>query len=217
MLKLCGFAISNYYNKVKLVLLEKGIPFEEQVVRPGRDEAVINQSPAGKIPFLVTDSGTISESTAIVEYLEEAFPEPRLLPVDPYARAKCRELIQHLELNVELVARRTYSEAFFGQSVSEEIKGQVRDSLGVGLLAVSRLARLAPYALGEEFSLADCALWPSLGIISCATEAAFGENLLARVPGVDDYLTRLGARPHFKKVAADRAAAWKLVNASQGH
>ncbi len=61
MLKLCGFAASNYYNKVKLALLEKGVPFEEVTAWVGETDTTA--SPLGKVPYLLTDDGPISEST----------------------------------------------------------------------------------------------------------------------------------------------------------
>ncbi len=106
MLQLCGFAISNYYNKVKLVLLEKGLPFEEQrVMTRSKDEAVLSCSPLGKIPFLKTEQGALCESQVIVDYLEAVYPDPPLLPADPFAAAKVRELATFVDLHLELVAR----------------------------------------------------------------------------------------------------------------
>ena len=71
MLVLCGSSISNYYNKVKLALLEKGVEFsEEYVATGGSDEAVLGASPLAKIPFLRTDAGPLCESQAILEYIE---------------------------------------------------------------------------------------------------------------------------------------------------
>ena len=69
MIKLCGFALSNYYNKVKFVLLEHGIPFEEVLVKTGQDEALLAHSPLGKVPYIQTEHGDLCESQAIVEYL----------------------------------------------------------------------------------------------------------------------------------------------------
>ncbi|MGB8857130.1 MAG: glutathione S-transferase N-terminal domain-containing protein, partial [Burkholderiales bacterium] len=60
MLKLCGFSASNYYNKVKLALLEKNIPFAEELVWPSKDEALFKRSPIGKIPFIEVEGGAIS-------------------------------------------------------------------------------------------------------------------------------------------------------------
>ena len=73
MLKLCGFAASNYYNKVKLALLEKGVPFEEVIAWMGETDAAA--SPLGKVPYVLTDEGPISESTVILEYLEQRYPQ----------------------------------------------------------------------------------------------------------------------------------------------
>ena len=63
MITLCGFAISNYYNVVKLALLEKDIPFvEEYVPTKSTEEAVLSHSPLGKIPFIRTPQGSLCES-----------------------------------------------------------------------------------------------------------------------------------------------------------
>src|SRR5512145_1755985 len=98
MLTLCGFAASNYYNKVKLALLEKGAPFTEEQVFPSGNEDTLRLTPMGKVPFLRLSDGGLSESQAIIEYLEQIQPEPPLYPKDVLARAKCRELIQFIEL-----------------------------------------------------------------------------------------------------------------------
>jgi len=109
MVTLYGSAISNYYNKIKLALMEKEIAFLEELVSPSQDEAMLMLSPLGKIPFIKSDDGYLSESQAILEYLEDAFPANSLYPSEAFERAKCREFIQHLELNIELIARRLYA------------------------------------------------------------------------------------------------------------
>ena len=82
MITLCGFSVSNYYNKVKLALLEKGIPFKEELVMTGsKEDTVLNATPLGKVPFLRTEQGTLCESQVIVDYLEAAYPAVPLLPV----------------------------------------------------------------------------------------------------------------------------------------
>ena len=79
-----------------------------------------------------------------------------MYPAGVFARAKCRELIQHLELNAEWVARRLYKESFFGGRVSEETKSEARVRLALGLTSVAQLASFSPYALGPSFTAADC-------------------------------------------------------------
>jgi len=117
MITLYGIAISNYYNKVKFALLEKNIAFTEEALPPGQTDAVLKRSPLGKIPFIKTPDGYLSESQAILEYLEETFPEKLLYPGDAFERAKCRELIQHIELNVELIARHLCGSRFRRKSL----------------------------------------------------------------------------------------------------
>jgi glutathione S-transferase len=100
----------HHYNKLKLVLLEKGVPFRERLVYPWQRDSFLTSSPLGKIPFVETEHGSLSESQVILEYLEDRYPESPLYARSTFARAKCRELIQHLELNAEWVARRLYKE-----------------------------------------------------------------------------------------------------------
>ncbi len=208
MITLYGFAISNYYNKIKLVLLEKDIPFREELTYPSQDEALLRRSPLGKIPFIETEHGCLSESQAILEYLEDAYPAKPLYPADPFECARNRELIQHLELNIELIARRLYKEAFFGGSVSAETKQEVKERVEIGLAGLARLAKLSPYILGSEITVADFLVWVHVGTMGMALQKIYGEDLVAKhIPGIADYLALIENREHVKKVAADRAVA----------
>lgn len=208
MINLCGFAISNYYNKTKLVLLEKGIEFTEELVFPSQDEALLKRSPLGKIPFIETESGNLSESQVILEYLEEVYPEIPLYPAESFERAKCRELIQHLELNVELPARRLYKEAFFGGTVSEETKNEVKERLEIGLNGLARLTKFSPYIAGDTYTAADCVAWLHFFMISLTTQKIYGTDMLVvHFPEIARYMQMLETRPAVQKVAASRGAA----------
>ena len=208
MLTLCGFAVSNYYNKLKLVLLEKGVPFEERLVYPWQSELFQGASPMGKIPFVETEHGGLSESQVILEYLEERYPEHPLYPSDLFQRARCRELIQHLELNCEWVARRMYKESFFGGSVSEEIKHEARARLAIGLNAVAQLSSFSPYILGSAFTAADCIAHVHFLMNRLTTEKIYGENMLnMHFPQLSAYLHLMDARPHIRRMLAERDAA----------
>lgn len=209
MITLCGIPLSNYYNKVKLALLEKGIPFGEEYVKThSHDEAVLSCSPLGKVPFIKTPHGALCESQVIVDYLEAAYPDtPRLMPADPWQAAKVRELITYVELHLELVARELYAEAFFGGTVSDGTKQRVARVLPSNIAAFKRLARFGPYLAGEQFTLADCAGWVSLPLVGMATKIIYGEDLL-QAGGVDwkAYAKLIGERPTALRVAAERKA-----------
>lgn len=208
MVTLCGFGVSNYYNKLKLVLLEKGVAFSERVLYPWQCESFLEMSPMGRIPFLVTEQGGLSESQVILEYLEERFPARPLYPGDVFERARCREVIQHLELNVEWVARRLYKESFFGGEVSNETKTEVRMRLATGLEALAALVRFDPYICGPTFTAADCCAVVHFMMVRHTTVRIYGQDmLLASVPAAADYLQRMAARPSIVKVLADREQA----------
>jgi glutathione S-transferase len=206
MLQLCGFSASNYYNKVKLALLEKGLAFEETMVYPSGADAFLADSPMGKVPFLKFNQVTLSESQAIIEYVEDVFPQHPLYPSEAMGRAKCRELIYVMELYLELPARRLYPAAFFGGSVSEELKNEVQKQLAKGVRGLTRLLRFGPYIAGAEFTFADCAALTHLPLISSACKTIFGGDLLAAVPGLGDYLSSMGQRSHVQRVNVDRKA-----------
>ncbi len=206
MITLCGMSLSNYYNKVKIVLLEKGIPFTEELQRTSsKDETVLNATPLGKIPFIKVDGQTLCESQVIVDYLEARYPEHPLLPADPLAAAKVRELIAFMELYVELVGRDLYLEAYFGGQVSDSTKERVKKALGRNLPAFKRLARFAPYAAGSSFTMADASAFATLPTVANATKLVYGEDLIAAA-GFDwkAYLKLLGERPSVQRVNADR-------------
>ena len=208
MITLCGFAVSNYYNKVKLALLEKGIPFNEELVMTGsREESVLSATPLGKVPFLRTEQGALCESQVMVDYLEAAYPAVPLVPADPFAAAKVRELCTFIDLHLELVARELYKQAFFGGTVGDDVKDKVRTQLAKSLPAFKRLARFSPYVAGDAFTAADCAAFVSLPLVASATKNVLGEDMLAAA-GIDwkAYAALIGQRPSAQKVGADRKA-----------
>ena len=212
-MKLCGFRISNYHNKVRLALLEKGIAHEEDAGwTPRQSEEFLLRSPMGKAPFLELDDGrSLSESQAICEYLDEAYPAKPLLPRDPLRRARVRELVAHMELYLELPARRTYGFVFFGRAVDEAVKQAVENALARGVRAFKTLTKFEPYIAGPELTLADCAAFVHLPLVSLATKLGYGRDVLEDVPGVVPYLAMLGERPAFARVRADQKAARAAV------
>ena len=218
MITLCGFAVSNYYNKVKIVLLEKGVAFSEQLVRPGNpDEAVLGASPLGKVPYLLVDGQGLCESQVICDYLEARFPMPPLVPTDPLAAAKVRELCQYLDLHVELVGRELYGAAFFGGTISDASKERVRKQLTKNLAALKRLLKLAPYAAGDTFTVADASAFAALPTVAGATRAVCGEDLVAAA-GIDwkSHLKLLGERASVQRVNADRKHEVDAARAKAG-
>jgi glutathione S-transferase len=207
MIKLYGVSVSNYYNKVKFSLLEKGIAFSEETLAPSADEALLARSPMGKVPCIDVDGRPLSESQPIVEYLEAVQAQPRLIPADPYAAAKCRELIAFMELYLDLPARRLLGHAVFGAPITEEVKQEVAQQLDRAVARFPRIARFGGYLCGDAFTLADIAAFVHLPLVSFLTTKVLGRDVLAPLVGLPAYLQRIGARPHAQHVTLDRDAA----------
>ena len=209
MIKLHGSPISNYYNKVKMALLEKGIAFEEVYsATKSKDEAVLAISPLGKIPFLGTDEGGLCESQVILEYLEAKFPAPALLPQDPYEAARVRQLCTFIDWHVEMTARQLYPAAFFGAApLAGSEAARIRKELEARIAALKRFAKFSPYIAGDTFTLTDCCAFGSFPVVGLATRQVYGEDLLAAGLDSKPYMKFIGERASAQKVVADRKAA----------
>ena len=203
MLTLCGFGASNYHNKVKLVLLEKGIAFEEDLKWVG--QADMDASPLGKIPYLKTAEGSLCESAVMVEYLEQKYTAHPLMPQDPFAAAKVRELNLFLDLHLELVARELYAEAFFGGKVSDVVKEKVGKQLQKNVASFAKLVKFELFIAGAELTLADCTAAVHLPIITAVSKTIYGTDFLADLP-VKNYMKMWSERPSMQRVQADRKA-----------
>ncbi|MEN9538646.1 MAG: hypothetical protein RLZZ126_881 [Pseudomonadota bacterium] len=210
MITLCGFPISNYYNKVKMALLEKGIPFtEETVMTKSTDPAVLAVSPLAKVPFIKISQGGLSESQAIMDYLEAAHPASPLLPADPFARAKVVELSTYLDWHIEIVGRELYGSAYFGgEPLSDKRKAAIKAQLEKNIGALRRLVKFSPFIAGDQITQADCSAFCALPTVGNASKIIYGEDIFV-ANGLDykPYMKMLGERPSVQKVLADRKAA----------
>lgn len=213
MYKLYGFALSNYYNAVKLMLLEKGLAFEEIATRPSQEDAFCARSPMGKVPCLDTPQGPLSETSVIMAYLEEAHPAPALMPADPFARAKARELFKVLELYLELPGRRHYGEVFFGGPRNEAALEEVRTTMERGIRSLKQLASFSPWACGEQMTCVDLFLPYALTYPNLATQAVYGWDFIAEVPGLQATLDKVAALPNAAIVNETQQAAMAALQA----
>jgi len=207
MFKLYGFAVSNYYNMVKLALLEKGLAFEEVTFYPTQTPESLAISPRGKVPVLGVDAGYINETAIILEYLEQSQKGTPLLPGDPFERAQVLAIAKEIELYIELPGRACYGEAFFGMTLPEAIKEKTRTELLLGFAALGRHGKFAPYVAGDSLSIADLYFLYSVPLACAVGQKLFGIDLLAEMPQARALLERLEQNPHVQKIAADKDAA----------
>ena len=206
MLKLYGFTVSNYFNMVKMALLEKDIDFEFVDTKPTQEGDYLAKSPMGKVPCLETSEGFISETDVIFDYLEDLGQGQALMPASAYEKAKVRELIKQLELYIELPARTCFAEAFFGGTVSEETKDKARVSLKKGVECIKRTGKFSPYIAGDTFTYADIMFMYSVSLAGACAKRVLGMDLLEDLPEAKALSELLASRASAQKIAADQKA-----------
>lgn len=202
MVRLHGLLISNYYNMVKHVLQLKGVPFEEVLAIPGTDPTFLSKSPVGKVPCLETDKGCLAETNVILDYIESVYPQPPLAPVDPWERAKMKELMKMTELYIELPARRLMPVLMGGAPLEETLAAEVRGTLEKGAAAVKQLARFSPYVMGEALTQADIFLRYSLGMCKSAGPGLLNFDISQAIPQLAAWEALMAESPISKGIDA---------------
>ncbi|HKK14619.1 MAG TPA: stringent starvation protein SspA [Gammaproteobacteria bacterium] len=180
-------ASSPYSHQVRLVLAEKGITVDILDIDPdNKPEDLIDLNPYGTVPTLVDRELVLYESKVIMEYLDERFPHPPLMPVDPVSRAKAR-------LTMFRIERDWYSLLGELESRSEKTQSKARKILRDSLTASAEVFAARPFFLSEEFSLVDCGLAPLLWRLP-----AYKVELPRQAKPVLDYAARMFERDSFK-------------------
>ena len=179
----------HYSHRVRIVLAEKGVSAEIISVEVGRHPPkLIEVNPYGSLPTLVDRDLALWESTVVMEYLDERYPHPPLLPVYPVARANSRLLIHRIQRDwcglVDLILDTRSKEA---------ARVQARKELRESLTGVSPLFADKPFFLSEEQSLVDCFLLPILWRLPI-----LGIELPRPAKPLLDYMERQFAREAFQ-------------------
>lgn len=144
-----------YSHQVRIVLAEKGVNFEAIEVLDSRQppEDLIDLNPYNTVPTLVDRELVLFEAPIIMEYLDERFPHPPLMPVYPVARARSRLMVRRVEKD-------WYSLMSTILSGKDKEAEQARKELTESLLTLAPVFSETPYFLNEDFSLIDCCLAP---------------------------------------------------------
>ena len=203
-IKLYGMPLSNYYNMVKTVLLEKGMDFEEMLILPNQESDFLGKSPMGKVPAMETEQGFLTETGVMIDYLDSLGQGESFYPADPFEKAKVQEMIRYLELYVELPARRLYGEVFFGRPASDELKKEVKPQLEKGFASFNRLAKFPPYLCGEQLTYADFYFRFSMNLAMTACKRALDWDVAAEMPRNNELIARLDERASIQRVLADQ-------------
>lgn len=207
MITLHGFPFSNYHNIVKHALMHKGLEFEERIAYPGSPE-LAEVNPVGKIPAMTTDKGTVlSESSVLLEYLEETYPSPPLYPVDPEERGRVRRLVKFAELYFDLPARRLLPAVFGNAEIPPAVLAEVREGLERGVAGLRSLGHFAPYVVGSELGMADIYLRYALAIPKIVGPSQLDWDVVAAVPGLAEWDAMMADSDIARRIDADLEAS----------
>ncbi|KPW18120.1 Stringent starvation protein A [Pseudomonas cannabina pv. alisalensis] len=179
----------HYSHRVRIVLAEKGVSAEIIEVVAGRHPPqLIEVNPYGSVPTLVDRDLALYESTVVMEYLDERYPHPPLLPVYPVARANSRLLIHRIQRDwcglVDLI---------LDTRSKESARVQARKELRESLAGVSPLFAEKAFFMSDELSLVDCCLLPILWRLPI-----LGIELPRPAKPLLDYMERQFAREAFQ-------------------
>lgn len=178
-------------HQVRVVLAEKAttvdiIELDDQ----NKPEDLHELNPYGSLPTLVDRDLVLYNADIIMEYLDERFPHPPLLPVYPVARAQARLLRYRINRDWYRLAAQIES----GEGDLETARQELRN----GLVSVSDAFDSMPYFMSEEFSLIDCALMPLLWRLP-----SYGVEIPANAKGIQKYCDRMFRRNSFQVSLTD--------------
>jgi RNA polymerase-associated protein len=155
-MNLYSHADDMYSHQTRIVLAEKGVGVDIHLVDLANlPEDLLDLNPYGTVPTLIDRELALYEASIIIEYLDERFPHPPLMPVYPVSRGRSRLMMHRVEQD-------WYSLAKIILNGPADAASKARKELKESLLSVAPILNEAPYFMSEEFSLVDCYLAPLL-------------------------------------------------------
>jgi len=188
-------------HRTRIVLAEKGISIDIVSVEAGRfPEDLLDLNPYHSVPTLVDRDLVLYDSRVIIEYLDERFPHPPLMPVDPVSRAQFRLALYRIERDWYGLARQIDQEPDKKQTV--RLKKMLRDTI----LQSTDLFKVKPYFLSDEFSLVDATIAPILWRLPY-----YEIDLPPQAQAIEKYGQQLFARPAFREALSEREQEMRLL------
>ena len=178
---------SAYSHRVRLVLMEKNISVDILDADPQElPEDVVDLNPYGTLPTLIDRDLVLYESRIIMEYLDERFPHPPLLPVDPVSRATTRLYLWRIDYDWYRLMNIILAEGKEAPKARKQLKER--------LVAANSVFASKPFFMSDEFTLADCSIAPMLWRLPLMEL-----ELPSQAQAIIDYADRLFARSGFKQ------------------
>jgi RNA polymerase-associated protein len=188
-------------HRTRIVLAEKGIGIDIVSVEPGRlPEDLLDLNPYHSVPTLVDRDLVLYDSRVIVEYLDERFPHPPLMPVDPVTRAQFRLALYRIERDWYGLVQQIEQEP--DKKQLPRLRKMLRDTL----LASTDLFKVKPFFLSDEFSLVDATIAPVLWRLP-----VYEIDLPPQAQPIIKYAAQVFARPGFRDSLSDAEREMRLA------
>jgi RNA polymerase-associated protein len=180
----------HYSHRVRIVLAEKGVTVEvHDVDADNKPEDLATLNPYNSLPTLVDRELVLYQPNVMMEYLDERFPHPPLLPVYPVARAESRLLIHRIEKDWCVLV-----DTIFSAAAKDKDKEKARKELREGMMTIAPIFKDMPYFMSDEFTIVDCCMAPILWRLP-----AMGIELSGKaVEPLFQYMERLFDRESFQ-------------------
>jgi len=181
-----------FSHRVRIVLAEKGINFEVIYVEPANPpEDLLELNPYGMVPTLVDRDLVLYDSQVIMEYLDERFPHPPLMPVDPVSRGRSRMTLKRIQKDWDTLVETITTN--IGETSSNAAK-----ELQESLIVVSPIFDQKDYFMSDEFSLMDCTVAPIMWRLG-----NFGISIPSQAIKMREYTERVFERDAFQSSLSD--------------
>jgi len=180
-------------HRTRLVLAEKGIATELVNVDPAKlPEDLLDLNPYHSVPTLVDRDLVLYDSRVIIEYLDERFPHPPLMPIDPVTRAQFRVALYRIERDWYALAHDIEADPH------GKVAAHSRKVLGEAICASAEVFKAKPFFLSDEFSLVDASIAPILWRLQ-----AYGIELPPQAQPIVKYMNSIFARSTFRACLTD--------------
>ena len=177
-----------FSHRARIVLAEKNVTYEINIIEPNSlPEDLIDLNPYNSVPTLVDRDLVLYDSRVIMEYLDERFPHPPLMPVDPVSRARSRLMLHRIDHDwYKLLDDLTGA----NEKQKEKARGEFQNSLA----SIAPIFEAMPYFMSEEFSLVDCSIAPLFWRLD-----EYGVQIPAAAKSVKKYMERVFERTSFQE------------------
>ena len=193
-------------RKVRLVLGEKRLSFDERIVEPWReDEELLSLTPLGELPVLKDEDGTVvSDQSAIVEYLDEAYPEIGLIGRTPPERAEARRLSAwfdqkfHREVTQHLAGEKLARRVSANAAPDSRALRAGRENIHTHLQYITWLKERRGWLAGDHLSVADLSAAANLSLVDYSGDVPWDQY-----PEAKEWYVRMKSRPSFRALLKD--------------